>query len=257
MKALTLATILILVGTIYAGEEKKDDPVKAQIAAAATLMKSKQYDGAKTILENLAKDNGDNLDVLLPLAECYDNLKDQGKATETYQKALGIALEKDGGAYKDSKDGKVVVEKCKKALERLDEATAMLRKYADMMEKEATAKFKGKNDGAYSKIMDVVKEWKSNKQEDKETERAKTVKRLMSSKWIHCKQWTYQFTDKMTFVVLVKPQRPGKYDVSEDGKTVTLTWLDGHAPEYITFADDNTATMSGGIFERVDKKGKD
>jgi tetratricopeptide (TPR) repeat protein len=157
----------------------QDDPVKKQIDSALLLMKSKQYDGAKTILENLAKDQGDNLSVLLPLSECYDALKDQPKATETYTKALGIVLEKDGGAYKDTKEGKVVYDKIKKALERLDEAVAMLRKYADMMEKEATSKFKGKNEFAYNKIMEVVKEWKKDGGEKAEND----PKKIVVGKW--------------------------------------------------------------------------
>ena len=210
--------ICVMVSTAaYAGEKKDEDPIKAQAAAATTLMKSKQWDGAKTILESLTKDNGENLDVLLPLAECYDNLKDQGKATETYTKALGIVVEKDGGAYKDSKDGKPIYDKVKKALARLDEATAMLSKYADLLEKEATAKFKGKNEFAYNKIMDVVKEWKGNKDIMSETEAKK--------KFIG--KWTIRYDTGFSSVFEVKENGTAKSNIGFkwkiEGNTLTIT----------------------------------
>lgn len=162
---------MLFCGAVLAGEDKKDDPVKKQMEAAASLVKAKQYDGAKTILETLLKDDQKNKEATLALAECLDAMKKGEDACKMFWKALELAVEDE--AFSGTKGGKEFKEKCKKAIGRLDEGAALLRKYAMEMEKEATAKFKGKNEFAYNKVMEVVKQMKGDEgQEEKKVSSA-------------------------------------------------------------------------------------
>lgn len=174
-----LTTIFVIgFGMAYAGETKKDevkDPNKAKIDSALSLMKSKQWDGAKTILEAVIKEDENNLDATVAIAECEDNLKNVGRATELYYKAIELAVAKDNEQFTSTKEGKTVLDKCRKALNRLDEGMVIIKKHADMMEKEAQV-LKGKNDFAYEQVMKFVKEMKPEKQQgEKKIDLAKAI----------------------------------------------------------------------------------
>ncbi|MEK6832884.1 MAG: hypothetical protein AABY32_02460 [Nanoarchaeota archaeon] len=191
MKHVTIGICFIFFAGFAYGQNEKD-PVKSKIEAASTLMKVKQWDEAKTILESIFDGNEDNREVVVGLARCEEGLKNSGKACELYKKSLELANGDDN--FSDSKEGKLFIDKCKKTIVKLDEGKAVLLKYAEEMEKEAE-KLKEKNKYAYDEIMIIVEEIKGEKEEIVEKKDAKEGKRnkkgsKISGKWDVSGSWS-------------------------------------------------------------------
>ncbi len=177
-----LSSVFVLVfwlafSTVNAADSRDDKNAK-RLKSAQKLIKAREYDAAVVVLQSILDEVGDDdplyLQALYNEAYALEQDKKTPEALEAYNQCLElIAAQSDPGA-----NGRVA-EKCKKAVLRLDKSRRIILRHAAQIEKEA-ARFKGKDDYAYKKMMEIVKVMRGAWEHEKKTKPEKDVATIKS-----------------------------------------------------------------------------
>ncbi len=119
--------------------------------AAEKLMRSRQYEAAKVILDAVIEEAPGNAEAICLWSECHEELGKTREAIEGYKRALSMLVDQE-----DSRKTRALIHRCKEKLEDLDQGRELILEYADKLEREGQRKLKGRNEYAWETVSSMV-----------------------------------------------------------------------------------------------------